>query len=185
MIDFNNAAFVKLKPSDSDEFRAMIQPILLSGEQILGVYKGMRDGAMFTDKRIIAVNVQGITGKKKDFTSLPYNKVQAFSVETAGVFDLDAELDLWFSGLGKVRFEFASQVDITSICRVIGEHILGSPPGEPPQTVGQSTGRHPVATDQSQSESNGPQVRAFPAPPPPRMAPPPTQDAASPPPPNG
>jgi hypothetical protein len=49
------------------------------------------------------VNVQGITGKKRDFTSLPYSKIQAFSVETAGHFDLDAELDLWFSGVGNVR----------------------------------------------------------------------------------
>ena len=47
----------------------------------------MRDCVVFTSKRIIAVNVQGISGKKKDFTSLPLAKVQAFSVETAGTFD--------------------------------------------------------------------------------------------------
>jgi hypothetical protein len=50
---------------------------------------------------LIAVNGQGMTGKKRDFTSLPYNKIQAFSIETAGTFDLDAELDLWFSGLAR------------------------------------------------------------------------------------
>ena len=65
-------------------------------------YKGMRDYVVFTSKRIIAVNLQGMTGKKKDFTSLPMSKVRAFSMETAGTFDLDAELELWFSGLGKV-----------------------------------------------------------------------------------
>jgi hypothetical protein len=61
----------------------------------------VRDFVVFTDKRLIAVNVQGMTGKKRDFTSLPYSKIQAFPIETADSFDLDAELDLWFSGLGK------------------------------------------------------------------------------------
>jgi hypothetical protein len=51
-----------------------------------------------------------MSGKKRDFTSLPYSKIQAFSIETAGTFDLDSELDLWFSGLGKVRLEFKDQV---------------------------------------------------------------------------
>jgi hypothetical protein len=64
----------------------------------------LRDYVAFTSKRIVAVNVQGMTGK--DFTSLPYSKIQAFSIESAGTFDLDAELELWFSGLGKVKFEF-------------------------------------------------------------------------------
>ncbi len=67
---------------------------------------------VFTDKRIIAVNVQGITGKKKDFTTLPYSKISAYSVETAGTFDLDSELDLYYSGVGRVRFEFKGSSDI-------------------------------------------------------------------------
>lgn len=66
-------------------------------------FKGVHDFVVFTNKRLVAVNVQGITGEKRDSTSLPYSKIQAFSVETAGTFDLDAELDLWFSGLGIVR----------------------------------------------------------------------------------
>jgi len=68
--------------------------------------------------------VQGITGKKKDFTSLPYSKIQAFSVETAGVLDLDSELELWFSGLGKVKFEFVSQADVSGLCRTISGFVL-------------------------------------------------------------
>lgn len=54
-----------------------INPLLIEGEQALVAYKGMRDYVVFTSKRIIAVNVQGITGKKKDFTSLPLAKIQA------------------------------------------------------------------------------------------------------------
>ena len=83
-------------------------------------FRTVRDMVMFTNKRIIAVNVQGITGKKKDYTSLPYSKIQAFSVESAGTFDLDAELELWFSGLGKVRFEFSSKFDVKGFNRFLG-----------------------------------------------------------------
>ena len=87
-------------------------------------YKGIRDGVVFTNKRIIAINVQGLTGTKKDFTSLPYSKIQAFSVETAGVFDLDSELELWFSGLGKVKFEFVKNANVSAICKMISERVL-------------------------------------------------------------
>ena len=68
--------------------------------------------------------IQGITGKKKDFSSLPYSKIQAFSVETAGVLDLDSELELWFSGLGKVKFEFTARSNVSEICRLISERVL-------------------------------------------------------------
>ena len=54
----------------------------------------------------------------------PYSKVQSFSVETAGTFDLDAELDLWFSGLGVVRFEFKGQVDVRQLSQMIAAHVL-------------------------------------------------------------
>ena len=124
MIDFQNASFFKLKPVSDNDFAGMITPIFVSGEQIVQSFRGIRDGVVFTNKRIIAINVQGITGKKKDFTSLPYSKIQAFSVETAGVFDLDSELDLWFSGMGRVRFEFVAQANVSDICRMISEQVL-------------------------------------------------------------
>lgn len=124
MIDFQNASFFKLKPVNDNDFASMITPIFISGEQIVQSFRGIRDGVVFTNKRIIAINVQGITGKKKDFTSLPYSKIQAFSVETAGVFDLDSELDLWFSGMGRVRFEFVARANVSDICRMISEQVL-------------------------------------------------------------
>lgn len=122
MIDFKNGSFVKLK--ESKDYGSMVSDLLIPGEQVLSAYRAMRDGAVFTDKQVIAVNVQGITGKKRDFTSLPYSKIVAFSVETAGTFDLDAELELYFSGLGKVRFEFTGQTNIVQIAKVIGGFAL-------------------------------------------------------------
>ena len=81
MIDFNNATFFKLHMVGNDMFGSQITPILTDGETVLSSYKGIRDGVVFTDKRIIAVNIQGITGKKKDFTSMPYSKIQVYSVD--------------------------------------------------------------------------------------------------------
>lgn len=124
MIDFKNAEYLKLKPTDDSAFSSKISPMFVDGEQIIGTYKAIRDGVVFTNKRIIAINVQGITGKKVDFTSLPYSKVQAFSVETAGVFDLDSELEIWFSGLGKVKFEFVASANVSEICKKISQLVL-------------------------------------------------------------
>jgi hypothetical protein len=124
MIDFQNAAFLKLRPVSNNSFESLILPMFISGENILASFQGIRDGVVFTNKRIFAINVQGITGKKKDYSSLPYSKIQAFSVETAGVIDLDSELELWFSGLGKVKFEFVSRADVAGICRMISERVL-------------------------------------------------------------
>lgn len=124
MIDFKNASFVKLRPVNDNAFEKMIAPLLVDGEVHIGSYQSIRDGVVFTNKRIIAINVQGITGKKKDFTSLPYSKIQAFSVETAGTFDLDSELDLWFSGIGNVKFEFIGAADVAYICKMISEKVL-------------------------------------------------------------
>ena len=124
MIDFKNAEFLKLKPVDDAIFSKTISPMFVAGEQILGSFKTVRDGVVFTNKRIFAINVQGITGKKVDYTSLPYSKIQAFSVETAGVLDLDSELELWFSGLGRVKFDFVSSANVAEICRMISELVL-------------------------------------------------------------
>lgn len=124
MIDFNNASFFKLKPTSNNAFIDYILPIFVNGESVISTYKGMRDGIVFTTHRIIAINVQGLTGKKKDFTSLPYSKIQSFSVETAGTFDIDSELILWFSGLGKVKLEFSDQANVSQIAKSISARIL-------------------------------------------------------------
>ncbi|GAA5142235.1 PH domain-containing protein [Thalassotalea piscium] len=122
MIDFNNKGFFKLK--QNLEYADKVTELLLENEQIIDAYKSMRDGVVFTNKRIIAVNVQGLTGSKKDFTSLPYKNIVAYSVETSGTFDLDSELEIYFSSLGQVRFEFTGQTALLEISKIISEHLL-------------------------------------------------------------
>ena len=129
MIDFKNGTYIKLKQVGYNHVQDMITPILIRDEEIISSYKGIRDFVVFTNKRIIAVNVQGITGTKKDFTSLPYSKIQAYSAETAGAGERftwtgDSELELYFSGLGKVKFEFTCNSNILQICELISEYVL-------------------------------------------------------------
>ena len=124
MIDFQNGTFLKLKQTNPEPLLKQVGALLVNGEEVLSAYQTIRDFVMFTNKRVIAVNVQGLTGKKKDFTSLPYSKVSAFSVETAGTLDMDSELELYLSGLGKVKFEFTGESNIVEIGKIIGEYAL-------------------------------------------------------------
>ena len=124
MIDFKNGKIFKLAKADNESHIATITPLLVNGEHVIAQFSAIRDFVIFTNKRIITVNVQGLSGKKKDFTSLPYSKVQAFSIETAGTFDLDAELELSFSGLGSVKLDFSNATEIYEIGKMISEHVL-------------------------------------------------------------
>jgi hypothetical protein len=124
VIDFKNATFVKLSPVDPAAVQEAIGPVLLPDERILAAFKGVRDSVTFTDKRLIAVNVQGMTGKKRDWTSLPYARIQAFSLESAGVFDRDTELEVWLSGLGLVHLEFSRGTDVAAIARTLAQYVL-------------------------------------------------------------
>ena len=123
MIDFKNGAIFKLKESTSPTtFEVM--GIMIEGEEIIGAYQGVRDYVVFTTKRVFAVNVKGITGKQRDYTSIPYSQVQSFSITTAGLMDSDCEMDLWIPELGQVHFEFSCKVNITAIGKSISERIL-------------------------------------------------------------
>ena len=125
MIDFNSDGFfARLKQVRADEFGRIIHDFLIEGETVLGAYKSIRDGVVFTNKRIIAINVQGLTGKKQDYTSIPYSKISTFSLETAGFFDLDTELEVYMSGVGKVKFQFTQSTDVKEICKAISRFTL-------------------------------------------------------------
>ena len=124
MIDFKNAKFLKLRLVSTDALESKLNPMLISDERILGAYRTVRDSVVFTTKRIIAINFQGITGVKVDYTTLPYNRIHAFSIETAGHLDIDSTLELWYSELGSVKFEITGNTNLTDICQYIGNAML-------------------------------------------------------------
>ena len=124
MIDFENG-FFKLSPVEPDSVMPRVGPLLIDGEYIVAAFKTIRDSVIFTNKRVVTINVQGLTGKKTDYTSLPYSRLQAYSVETSGHFDRDSELDLFFgAGIGQIRFELKGGYDIVNLCKLISAHIL-------------------------------------------------------------
>ena len=126
MIDFNGSGFfARLQQVDNNEFYGLISDYLVNDERVLCAYKSIRDGMIFTNKRIIAINIQGITGKKKDFTSIPYNKISCYSLETAGVLDLDSELEIYVTAVGKIKISFVGHKDVAAICRLLSIHVLG------------------------------------------------------------
>ena len=83
---------------DADKMQAEFARVLAAGEQIEKAYVLIRDAMLFTNRRLILVDKQGMTGSKVEYHSLPYRAITHFSVETAGHFDLDAELKIWVSG---------------------------------------------------------------------------------------
>ena len=99
----------------------LVQPLLVDGEEIAFATKGMRDGAVFTNKRIIIVNRQGITGKKIEFASLPLKAITAFSIENSGTFDLDAELKVYGSGWGRAEMQFTKGFNVQKLAAYLGE----------------------------------------------------------------
>lgn len=115
---------MKLKAVSNEEGEKAVSMMLIEGESVFAAFKTVRDMVIFTNKRVISVNAQGITGTKKDYTSLPYSKVQAYSVETSGVVDMDSELELWFSAVGKVKFEFKSNFNIAQFNQILSNYIL-------------------------------------------------------------
>lgn len=125
-INFNQDSVWNLRPIKIDAVRSDVNGLLIDGEQIVAAFQTVRDQLVFTDRRIVAIDVQGLVGKKKTFTSLPYSKVQFFSIETPGFMELfsDTALLLMFSNGFTAKFEFRGSADIGLISRVISRYAM-------------------------------------------------------------
>jgi hypothetical protein len=99
--------------------------VLAPAEQIEKAYKLIRDMFIFTNKRLILVDKQGLTGKKVEYHSIPYKSITHFSIETAGNFDLDAELKIWISGNAlPLQKQFNKNLNIYELQSVLAEYVL-------------------------------------------------------------
>ena len=125
-INFNANSAWNLKPIPLDSVRGEVNGLLVSGEEPVMAFHTVRDQLLFTNKRIISIDVQGITGKRKSYASMPYSKIQFFSIQTAGFLELipDSELFLMFTNGFTAKFEFKGNVDIGKIGRMISEYVL-------------------------------------------------------------
>ncbi len=100
--------------------------LLTEDEEIELGFKLIRDTFIFTTKRLILVDVQGITGRKIEYKSINYKHISRFSIETAGTFDLDAELKIWISGEEQpsIKKQFNRSVNVYDVQKVLAYHTL-------------------------------------------------------------
>lgn len=101
------------------------EQILADNEQIEKAFKIIRDLFIFTNKRLILLDKQGMTGKKVEYHSIPYKSITHFSVETAGHFDLEAELKIWISSSQiPIIKEFKKDKNIFDVQRALATYVL-------------------------------------------------------------
>ena len=102
-----------------------LKDVLIPSESIEEAYKIIRDLIIFTNKRLILIDKQGMTGKKTEIHSYPYKSIIHFSVETAGTFDLEAELKIWISGSSMpIEKNFNKSTNINVIQKTLAEKVL-------------------------------------------------------------
>ncbi|MBU2997585.1 PH domain-containing protein [Cellulophaga baltica] len=100
--------------------------LLMETETIELGFKLLRDTFMFTNKRLILIDVQGLTGSKVEYKSMPYKSISRFSLETSGTFDLDAELKIWISSenLPSVSKKFNKSIDVYEVQKYLASKVM-------------------------------------------------------------
>lgn len=102
-----------------------VAELMVPGEQPVAAYRTFRDSAVFTTRRLIVRDAQGMTGRKVEVYSLPYSAITMWSSENAGTFDLDGELELW-TRAGWIKIRVGKQVDVRRLDRLIAHSVLGA-----------------------------------------------------------
>jgi len=117
---FGNASEVNAKGLEKD-----LEAIMVEGESVVKAFRIIRDLFVFTNKRLLLIDKQGITGKKAEYHSIPYKSISHFSVETAGTFDMDAEMKIYISGNpNPIEREFKRGTDIVGVQKVLAQFVL-------------------------------------------------------------
>ncbi|MEN9323384.1 MAG: hypothetical protein RIT03_631 [Bacteroidota bacterium] len=111
---------------NQDELTAKYGQLLTDSEAIEMGFKLIRDLFIFTNKRLILIEKQGITGSKVEYKSIVYKSISRFSIETAGTFDLDAELKIWISSevQPSICKKFNKSVNVYDVQKVLAYHVM-------------------------------------------------------------
>ena len=110
---------------DPTKIQQEFDQILAFQEQVEHVYQLVRDYFVFTNKRLVLVNKQGLTGSKIEYHSIPYKSITHFSVETSGTLDLDAELNIWISSTTlPIQKRFSKKLSIYEVQSVLASYVL-------------------------------------------------------------
>ena len=112
----------KIEP---EKIQAEFAQILTPGERVEHAYQLIRDTFVFTNLRLVFVNKQGLTGSKLEYMSIPYTRITRFSIETAGHFDLEAELKIWIAGDAMpLKLTFNRKLSIYEVQSVLAAYVL-------------------------------------------------------------
>ena len=122
-----NAVLGNASEVPAAELQTEFARLLMKDECILSGYRLVRDVFMFTGRRLLLVDKQGLTGKKLEYLSIPYKSITKFSIETAGTFDLDAELKIWVAGSpDPVSQKFSKGVDVYKVQTLLAKAVCGA-----------------------------------------------------------
>ena len=109
------------------EAQEELRLILIPGETVAKAFHLFRDQVVMTNRRIITIDKQGVTASKREITSIPYSSIKKFSKETAGMFDLDAELRIWLTGEPEpLKWQFSKGVDINQVYSLLSQFVLAA-----------------------------------------------------------
>ncbi|MGS2719256.1 PH domain-containing protein [Paraglaciecola aestuariivivens] len=109
---------------DVQEVAEELAPIIGATESVEQVFKVIRDMYVFTNKRLILIDKQGMTGRKVDYHSIPYRAITQFKIETAGHFDLDAEFKIWVSGQSEPIEKDLKKDTVVGIQQTLATHMF-------------------------------------------------------------
>jgi hypothetical protein len=111
--------------ADIGKLQEEFKPILVDGEELIAAYKIVRDMMVFTSKRLILVDKQGVTGSKTDYQSIPYARIVRFSKESTGIMDLDAELKIWIVGQPlPIAKTFTRNQNVNEVYQILSKAVL-------------------------------------------------------------
>ncbi len=112
--------------ANTEQIQRKYNEVFLPGEEVQAAFILIRDTFIFTNKRLILIDVQGTSGKKVEYLSVPYKSIKYFSVETAGTFDRDAELKIWVSNSHgpTISKEIKKGIDIVSLQRTLAYFVM-------------------------------------------------------------
>lgn len=109
---------------DVEKIQEEFGQVLSEGEVVEHAYQLLRDYFVFTNKRLVLVDKQGLTGNKVEYHSIPYKSITHFSVETAGSFELDADLNIWITGNPTpIQKQFNKKLNIYEVQAVLASYV--------------------------------------------------------------
>jgi len=111
--------------ADVGKLQQEFAPLLAEGEELVAAYRVLRDMMVFTTKRLILVNKQGVTGSKAEYLTIPYERITRFSKESAGILDLEAELKIWIVGQKEpIQRTFTRNDNVNEVYQLLSRAVL-------------------------------------------------------------